>query len=96
MTVNVRDCTKGHVLGDDGICYKKPLAASKRMWPPGRKPLLTGGDLNAIAKASRAATAMKKQQKRLQKWGMLQKPSTRRATAAHVHARPIAAVSVPQ
>lgn len=46
-------CPPGMVLGKDNVCYDKPLADSKRKWPVGRKPLLTGGDLNTLTKADR-------------------------------------------
>ena len=89
MTVQqvVRRCGRGAVLAIDGLCYdRKLLRKDQRMWPPGRKPLLTGGDLNAISRAARAAGRMKTQQKRLQKLGLLPKPkSTRRAPAAVPH-----------
>lgn len=77
----VRRCPRGAVLGNDGLCYnKRDLRKSDRAWVPARKPLLTGGDLNAISRASRAANRMKVQQKRLQKLGLLPKPkSARRA-----------------
>jgi len=73
------DCGRGAVLGRDGLCYdKSSIRNSDRMWPKARRPLLTGGDLNCIAKASRAANRLKTQTKRLQKLGMLQRPRGRR------------------
>ena len=81
MTRNltVRSCGKGSVLGIDGLCYdKRTIRKDQRMWVPGRKPLLTGGDLNAIAKASRAARRMKVQQKRLEHLGLLKRPKPSR------------------
>ena len=81
MTRNltVRSCGKGSVLGIDGLCYdKRTIRKDQRMWVPGRKPLLTGGDLNAIAKASRAAARMKVQQKRLEHLGLLKRPKPSR------------------
>lgn len=84
----VRRCQRGAVLAIDGLCYdKKLLRKDQREWPPGRKPLLTGGDLNAISRAARAAGRMKTQQKRLQKLGLLPKPTTQRriAPVAHHH-----------
>ena len=81
----VRRCGRGAVLAIDGLCYdRKLLRKDQRMWPPGRKPLLTGGDLNAISRAARAAGRMKTQQKRLQKLGLLPKPKTQRRIAAPV------------
>lgn len=88
FTQTVRRCEgRNHVLGSDGLCYdKKSIRKDQRMWPPGRKPLLTGGQLNAIAIAARAAGRIKTQTKRLQKLGMLQKPkSTRKAIAPVSH-----------
>ena len=67
-------CPRGAVLGIDNLCYnKRDLDKRDRKWIPGRKPLLTGGDLNAIARAARAAGKMKTQQKRLEKLGLLKK-----------------------
>jgi hypothetical protein len=42
-------CPSGMVLGKDNICYDH-LARTNRKWNPGHKPLLTGGDMNAIRK----------------------------------------------
>jgi hypothetical protein len=73
---NVSRCIPGMVLGRDGLCYnRKDLRKDERKWVPPRKPLLTGGDLNAISRAARAASRMKTQQKRLQKLGLLPKAS---------------------
>jgi len=88
FTQTVRRCEgRNHVLGSDGLCYdKKSIRKDQRMWPPGRPPLLTGGQLNAIAIAAKAAGRIKTQTKRLQKLGMLQKPkSTRKAIAPVSH-----------
>lgn len=75
---------RGMVLGADGYCYNKSQIANKeRMWPKGRRPLLTGGDMGAITKAARAAKRLQATQGKLQKMGMLKKPSSRpRARAA--------------
>lgn len=70
-------CPRGMVLGKDNLCYDH-LPNRDRKWPKARRPLLTGGDLNAITRASQAANRMKKQQRRLQKLGLLKKPSSRR------------------
>lgn len=84
-SMNVRRCPKGAVLGDDGYCYnKRDLRKDQRAWPPGRKPLLTGGDLNAIAKASRAARRMKVQQRRLESLGLLKRPKPSRGSSRGV------------
>lgn len=91
-------CLPGMQLGDDGLCYNKGQITNKqRMWPAGRKPLLTGGDLRAISIAARAGRRMDQATKRLQKMGMMKKPAARgarRALPAHQHAKQIAAVSV--
>jgi len=84
-TTVIRRCGRGFVLATDGLCYdRKTLRKDQRMWPPGRKPLLTGGQLNAIAIAAKAAGRIKTQTKRLQKLGMLQKPKTTRRAIAPV------------
>lgn len=67
-------CPRGTVLGHDNLCYnKRDLRKGERKWQPGRKPLMTGGDLNAITKASKAARRLQSQAARLQKMGMLPK-----------------------
>ena len=83
-----RVCPKKHVLNTLGMCVlKSSIKNSDREWPAPRRPLLTGGDLNAIATAARAARRMQTAQKRMQKLGMLPKPKTgsRRAPAGHGH-----------
>ena len=88
-------CLKGMQLGDDGLCYNKAQITNKqRMWPAGRKPLLSGGDMRAISIASRAGRRMELATKRLQRMGMMKKPARRLGPRAHAHAKPIAAVSV--
>lgn len=85
--VRTRRCPRGAVLAVDGLCYnRRDLRKSDRMWPPGRKPLLTGGDLNAISRATRAARRIETQTKRLQKLGLLAKPRSRsRKAVSHHH-----------
>jgi len=78
-TRTTRDCLPGMVLGNDGICYNRRDVPNKsRMWPKGRKPLLTGGEMNAITTAARAARRVKSTTKKLQSLGLLDKPKTRR------------------
>jgi hypothetical protein len=73
-----RRCGRGNVLGRDGLCYdRRVIRNSDRMWPKGRKPLLTGGELNAISTAARAAGRVKRTQKKLEKLGLLKKPTRR-------------------
>jgi hypothetical protein len=91
MARETRWCPRNMVLGNDGVCYsRRELRKSDRMWIPGRKPLLTGGDLSAIARAARAATRVKATSKRLQSLGLLPKPNRGRprGRVAHVDSRP--------
>jgi len=79
-------CLRGMQLGDDGLCYNKSQISNKqRMWPAGRKPLLSGGDMRAISIAARAGRRLEGATKRLQRLGMMKKPASRRATP-HQHA----------
>ena len=88
-------CLVGMQLGDDGLCYNRGNITNKqRMWPAGRKPLLTGGEMNAIRTAARAGRRLAGATKRLQGLGMMPKPAAPRRRKAHAHAKPIAAVSV--
>lgn len=78
-------CLPGMVLGDDNICYNRGQVPNKRRkWPKGRKPLLTGGEMNAITTAARAARRVKSATSKLQALGMLAKPKSggRKAPAA--------------
>ena len=71
-SIAVRDCPAGMVLGKDGICYNRAqLRKSERAHPPARKPLMTGGDLNAISRASSVARKLKRKNKELRKLGLL-------------------------
>jgi len=86
-TVAVRRCLPGSVLGSDGACYdRRMIRNADRMWPKGRAPLLTGGERNAIAKASRASKKIQRTTKQLQKLGMLPKPGRRAQVPRHGHA----------
>lgn len=86
-SIERRTCPRKHVLGADGMCYpRSAIKNSDRWWPRPRRPLLSGGDLNAIATASRAAKRLQTTTKRLQKMGMLPKPkSASRKKPAPVH-----------
>lgn len=45
-------CPKGMVLGYDGWCYHKAALSNKqRMYPRGRRPLLTGGEMKTLSRA---------------------------------------------
>ena len=77
-------CLRGMQLGNDGLCYNKSQINNKqRMWPAGRKPLLTGGDMRAISTAARAGRRMDLATKRLQKMGMMKKPVRRIGPTRH-------------
>jgi len=82
--VFTRKCPRGAVLGKDGLCYNKgAISNTQRMWPRGRRPLLTGGEMRCIGIANRAAGKVKRTEKRLVKMGMLPKRvTTRRAQPA--------------
>lgn len=72
-------CLRGMVLATDGLCYnRKQIKNSDRMWPRGRRPLLTGGDMRAISIASRAASRLTRTAVRLQEIGLIKKPVTRK------------------
>lgn len=74
-TIVRRVCPRGSVLGIDGNCHnKRAIRNADRWWPAPRKPLMTGGDLNAIATAARAARRLETAKKRLEKMGMIKKP----------------------
>ena len=96
MIVDRAICLPGMQLGDDGLCYNKAQISNKqRMWPAGRKPLLSGGDMRAISIAARAGRRLEGATKRLQKMGMMKKATPRRLPP-HQHARAsTAVVSVP-
>lgn len=72
------DCPPGMRLGKDDLCYNNSqLRNSERKWPRGRRPLLTGGDLNAISKAKRAATRLDNAMKNTRAIGLL-KPAPKK------------------
>jgi len=79
LVVNRAICRRGMVLGNDGVCYNRSQISNKeREWPRGRRPLLTGGDMRAISTAARAGKRLEGATKRLQKIGLMKKPSPRR------------------
>jgi len=72
-------CLRGMVLGSDDLCYnKRQIKNSDRMWPRGRRPLLTGGEMRAISIASRAAGRLTRTAVRLQEIGLIKKPVARK------------------
>ena len=79
-------CLRGMQLGNDGLCYNKgQIKNSERMWPRGRRPLLTGGDMRAISIASRAANRLTRTAVRLQEIGLIKKPVTRKPRKKSAH-----------
>ena len=88
-------CLPGMQLAKDGLCYNKgAITNSQRMWPRGRRPLLTGGDMRAIGIAARAGAKLDRTTKRLRALGMMKKLPAPRKAAPHAHAKPLEAVSV--
>lgn len=86
MMIDRAVCGRKMHLADDGLCYSKSTISNKqRMWPRGRRPLLSGGDMRAIGIAAGAAKRLERTTKRLQSMGMMKKPSGRRVP--HQHAR---------
>jgi len=87
FATTTRRCPRGAVLAVDGLCYnRRDLRNTERMWPRGRRPLLTGGEMRCISVASSAAKKLQRKQKQLQQLGLLKSPSrARRALpAGHV------------
>lgn len=79
MVIDRAVCLRGMQLGNDGLCYNKgQITNRQRMWPAGRRPLLTGGDMRAISTAARAGKRLEGATKRLQKLGLMRKPAPRR------------------
>lgn len=84
MQISRGVCARGMLLGNDGICYNKgQISNRQRMWPAGRKPLLSGGDMRAISIAARAGKRMEGATKRLQRLGMMKKPVRRGSSTQH-------------
>jgi len=54
-------CPRGAVLGMDDLCYnRRDLKKSERKWPPGTRPVLTGGQVNTLREAQRIQHRMAK------------------------------------
>lgn len=86
MIIDRAVCLKGMQLADDGLCYNKSQISNKqRMWPAGRKPLLSGGDMRAISIAARAGRRLEGATKRLQRLGMMKKPAGSRRISRQPH-----------
>jgi len=95
MMIQRSVCLPGMQLAKDGLCYNKgAITNSQRMWPRGRRPLLTGGDMRAIGIAARAGSKLDRTTKRLRALGMMKALPKGRGPTPHAHAKPVAAVSV--
>jgi len=76
MPIDRAICLRGMQLGNDGLCYNKGAISNKqRMWPAGRRPLLSGGEMRAISIAATAGRRLERTTKRLQRIGLMKKPS---------------------
>jgi len=73
----VRICPPGMVLGRaDGLCYnRRDIANKAREYPRGTRPLGTPGEMAALRKAASFGRRMETTVKRMQKIGVLKKPS---------------------
>jgi len=82
MVVDRAICSRGMILGNDGVCYQKGAITNReRMWPKGRRPLVTGGDMRAISIANRVGTRLDKTKSRLRGMGFMKPlPRPRKAT----------------
>lgn len=95
MVIDRAVCGKSMRLGDDGICYNKTQISNKqRMWPRGRRPLLTGGDMRAISIAARSGRRLDDTAGKLRGMGLMKPLPKPRKAKAHAHAVPARAVSV--
>lgn len=76
VTSQRRECSPGDILGRDGLCHAKGSIPNKeRAYPRGRRPLGTPGEMAALAKAASFGRRMESTVKRMQKLGVLKKPS---------------------
>lgn len=76
-----RECLPGDVLGMDNICYPKgSIKNSERKYPRGARPLGTPGEMAALRKAASFGRRMETTVKRMQKIGVLKRPSKGRPT----------------
>ena len=65
-----RECGKGSVLGDNGLCYdKRTIPNSRRMWPKPTRPLGSTGEMNAVTRATQFGRRLKSKEKALKKLG---------------------------
>ena len=88
--VDIRRCFPGDILGKDGLCHAKGSIPNKeRAHPRGRRPLGTPGEMAALAKAASFGRRMESTIKRMQKIGVVKRPTPRRkmiTSAAQHHA----------
>ena len=75
--VDVAQCPRGTVLGKDGVCYAN-LSNKNRLYPRGRRPLLTGGDMRAISRAKTAGNRLANAKNDLIAIGMLKAAGPRK------------------
>jgi len=75
--VDVAKCERGMVLGKDGLCYDN-LPNKNRLYPRGRRPLLTGGDMRAISRARTAGNKLANAKSDLIAIGMLKAAGPRK------------------
>lgn len=78
---DIATCSRGMVLGKDGLCYDR-LPNRDRLYPRGRRPLLTGGDMRAISRAAAAGRKMARVRSDLTGIGLLKPPPKRRRKKA--------------
>jgi len=83
---HVRTCLPGMVLGKDGNCYnRRDISNKQRAYPRGTRPLGTPGEMAALRKAASFGRRMETTVKRMQKIGVLKKPSRGRRSPATRH-----------
>jgi len=86
MEISRSVCLRGMQLAVDGLCYNKGQITNKqRMWPRGRRPLLTGGDMRAIGIAARAGSKLERTTTRLRGLGLMK--ALPKARKRHAHAK---------
>jgi len=82
MNIERSVCLRGMQLGNDGLCYNRGhLRNTQRMWPRGRRPLLTGGEVRAVAIAARVGTRVDKMATRLRGMGLMKRLPTPKKAA---------------
>jgi len=89
--VRTLDCLPGMVLGLDELCYnKRDISNKERKWPRGTRPLGTPGEMAALRKAASFGRRMETTVKRMQKIGVLKKPSRGRSSSRRPAPRQLA------